>query len=378
MRFRKSLLGLGAAAVVALAICLWSTPVSYSDRLVLVQAEQELGHIDSRILLEPVDVQSVLLDYAPDSELVLKAWISLLKYPEKAREILLLYGAEPEFKEALRNYGDAVIPPIQYFLENEVLSVKAMDYSGKTFSSLAASAKTFSDRITGKTAAEPEPPSPAPPGLGPKERGWYAVNFIRKEGHSFVGQFVVDKDKNVKWNQTDRIMQGISAFFTGGIRALETKYDLGEEVAAGDFFWAGVDVAVIAAPIKLLRAGRAVESSGKGLSVTTRTRLYAPRLVSNARIFQRLGKYGAVAATAYIVIMHPSLINSLLAEFAKAMGWNAWLVQFGAWFLIVAVVLYPFLWLLKGLARLVLFFLSCIERPPRSHHPHPAGRPLKR
>ena len=117
MRFRKSLLGLSAAVVITLAICLGSTPVSYSDRLVLIQAEQELGHIDSRILLEPVDVQSVLLDYAPDSELVLKAWISLSKYPEKAREILLLYGAEPEFKEILRNYGDAVIPPIQYFLE---------------------------------------------------------------------------------------------------------------------------------------------------------------------------------------------------------------------------------------------------------------------
>src|SRR5580765_4525437 len=73
MRFRKTLLGLVAAIVIALAICLAWTPVSYSDRLVLLQAEQELGHIDQRILLEPVDVQSILLDYAPDSELVLKA-----------------------------------------------------------------------------------------------------------------------------------------------------------------------------------------------------------------------------------------------------------------------------------------------------------------
>ena len=373
MRIRKLLLGLGVAILIAVAICLWSTPVSYSDRLVLVQAREELGHIDQRILLEPVDVQSVLLDYAPDNELVLKAWIALSKYSEKAREILLLYGAEPEFKEVLRNYGDAVIPPVQYFLENEVLSVKALDYSGRTIESLAASAKAFSDRITGKEPPKTDAPARPASELGPKERGWYAVNFIRKEGHGFLGQFVVDKDGKVKWNQTDRIVQGVSAFFTGSIRALETKYDLGEEVAASDFFWAGVDVAAMAAPVKLLRAGRAVESSGKGLSVTTRTRLLAPRLVSNARVFQRLGKYGAVAATAYIVVMHPSLINSLLAEFANVMGWNPWLVQFGAWVLIIAVLLYPFLWVLKALARLVLFGLSCIERPLRKQLPH-AGR----
>ena len=366
MRLRKPLLCFGAAIVIALAICQFWTPISYSDRLILVQAEEELGHIDKRILRESLEVQGVLLDYADNNELVLKAWIALAKYPEQTREILLLYGAEPEFKQILKNYGDGVIPPIQYFRENDVLSVKAMDYSSRAIQSLTESAKTLADSITGQEPAKSNEAVPAQSSaLGPQERGWYSVNFIANEGYKFLGQFVVDKDQNVKWNQTDRILQGLTSFFAGGIRSLETKYDLGADVATSDYFWAGIDAALVAAPLKLLRAGKAVEGSGKALSVPARTRLFAPRLVSKARIFEKLGKYGAIAATAYIVIAHPSLINSLLAEFANVMGWNPWLVQFVGWALIITLALYPFSWLLTGLARVVLFGLSWIERPLR-------------
>ena len=369
MTLRKPLLCFGVATVIALLICQFSTPISYGDQLILVQTKEELGHIDKRILREPIEVQAVLLDYADDKELVLKAWVALSKYPENARKILLLYGAEPEFKDILKSYGDGVFPPVQYFLENDVLSVKAMDYSSRAIQSLTESAKALADSIAGQQPAKPHETPPAQPAtLGPKERGWYAVNYIASEGYKFLGQFAVDKDLNVKWNQTDRILQGLTSFFAGGIRTLETKYDVGGDVAASDYFWAGVDAALVVAPLKLLRAGKAVES-GKTLSVPARTRLFAPRLVSKARIFEKLGKYGAIAATAYIVIAHPRLINSLLAEFANLMGWNPWLVQFAGWALIITLALYPFSWLLAALARVVLFGLSWIERPLRKSIP---------
>jgi hypothetical protein len=75
-----------------------------------------------------------------------------------------------------------------------------------------------------------------------------------------------------------------------------------------------------------------------------------------------LGKYGAIAATAYIIVAHPSLVNSVLAEFANLMGWNPLLVQFAGWFLIIFIALYPIAWLLKDIARLILFIFSLIER----------------
>ena len=43
-----------------------------------------------------------------------------LGHPAAAREILQLYGAEPEFKDILRRFGDSVIPVIQYFRDNDL------------------------------------------------------------------------------------------------------------------------------------------------------------------------------------------------------------------------------------------------------------------
>ena len=54
-----------------------------------------------------------------------------VQYRETARQILLLYGAEPEFREILKTYGDAVFPVIQYFRENDVWTVRAIDATGK-------------------------------------------------------------------------------------------------------------------------------------------------------------------------------------------------------------------------------------------------------
>jgi len=364
MSARKPLLFCAAAIVAALAICMVWRPVSYSEQLIRVQAEQELAPIDKAMVNEPLEVQAVLLDYAADKELVLQAWIALSKYPEKAREILIQYGSEPEFKEILKKYGESVIPVIQYFRDRNVLSLIAMDATARTIRSVKELTNTIWNRITGNGPANSNPAAQTRAReLGPNERGWYAVNFIKSEGHDFLAQFVVNSDKEVKWNQTDRIVKAITSFFTSGIRTLETKRDLGEAITTSDVFWAGLDVAVVAVPVKLLGAGKAVARSGEELSFAARTRLFAPRLLSKGQIFRKLGKYGAVAATVYIIVTHPSLINSVFAELAELMGLSPWLVLFAGWFLIIALVLYPFSWLLKGLARFILLGLSWLEQP---------------
>ena len=92
---------LATAIVAALAISLSWRPSSYVEQLIRIQTKQELAHIDIRILNEPVQVQAMLLDYAGDQELLLKAWIALAKYPATSREILLLYGSESEFREKI-------------------------------------------------------------------------------------------------------------------------------------------------------------------------------------------------------------------------------------------------------------------------------------
>lgn len=337
----------------ALVISLSWKPASYVEQLIRIQAEQVLGHIDSGILNEPLQVQAVLLDYAGDKELVLKAWIALSKYQGTTREILLLYGSEPEFKKILRTYGDAVIPVIQYFRETDVWTVKAMK-------SIAEAARDFWDRVTGN-----EQSSSKPIELGPYERGWYAVNLIKHEGHDFLGQFAVDKEKKAKWNQTDRIVKALTSFFTSGVRKLETKHDLGEDITTADVFWAGLDVAVVAVPAKLLVSGKAVARSGQELNLTTRTRLFAPRLLSKGQMFRKFGAYGAAAATLYVIATHPSLLNSLFAELANLIGVSPWVVQAAGWSVVIAFLIYVFSWLLIPIAKFMLFLLRRLERSPK-------------
>lgn len=347
----------------ALAIALSWKPVSYVEQLIRIQAQQELGRIDPRILAEPAEVQATLLDYAADRELVLKAWIALFKYPATAREILQLYGAEAEFQEILRRHGDAVVPVIQYFRDNDVWTVRAMDATGKAIQSTMEALKGLWQRVMGNAPETPKPAAPPKPvELGPVERGWYAVHFIKHEGHDFLGQFAVHPDGRARWNQTDRVVKASTAFFTSGVRNLETKIDLAQDLTAADAFWAGIDVALVAVPAKILLAGRAAARSGQEIKLTTRTRLVAPRLLPKGQLFRGLGAYGALAATIYVVARHPSLLNSVFAEIAELAGVSPWIVQAAGWSVVIAVLLYVFSWLLVPLAKFTLFLLRRFER----------------
>lgn len=359
---KKLLFFLAIAIIVSLTIGRFSTSRPYQEQLIRLQAEQKLGHIDEAILKEDLPTQALLLDYSGDKELTLKAWIALSKYPEISREIFGLYGSEKEFKEILLNYGEPIIPVIQYFRENDVWSVIVMDAAKKTLDKAKKYFNGVKNRVSGNTQKNLNPVPQKPHELGPNERGWYAVQFIKDEGHDLLGQFVVDKDKKVKWNQTDRFVKALTSFFTSGVRNLETKHDLGDDITASDVFWAGLDVALVAAPVKLLGAsGKAVGRAGKELDLATSTKVFAPRLLSEVKVFQKLGKYGAVAATAYIIIKHPSLINSVFDRIAKFLGLPPWFVQFAGWALIIFIVLYPFSWLLTPLVRIISFGLSWIE-----------------
>ncbi len=355
---RKAWLSLALALVAALGICSTWPPVPYVEQLVRIQAQEDLAHIDPRILDEPVDVQAVLLDYAAETGdnrmLALKAWLALEKYGRTAREILRLYGGEPEFRGILAKYGEPVIPVIQYFRENEVRTLAAMQATSGAIDAARDAAQDAWNRMTGKEpAVRPAPPLPKT-AVGPTERGWYAVGFIRDEGFDFLAQFTELGDRTARWNQTDRTVKAVTSFFTSGIRTLETKNDLGQ-ATAGDAGWAALDVALIAAPLKLLRAGKLAARSGGEMGIAYRTRTFAPRLMARAKLFRGLRTYGVVAATMFIVATHPSLVNSLLGEAAAMVGLDPVIVQFAGWFVLIALLLYPLAWLLRGLARAALF-----------------------
>ena len=137
------------------------------------------------------------------------------------------------------------------------------------------------------------------------------------------------------------------------------------QLDAADAFWAGLDVALVAVPAKLLLSGRAVARSGQELNFAARTRLVAPRLLPKGEFFRKLGAYGAAAATLYVVARHPSLLNSVFAELAELAGISPWVVQLAGWSIVIAIILMAFSWLLVPITTLAIFLLKQLQRLAR-------------
>ena len=405
MKMRKFLFITVVALLATMAIVQWTKTVPYAEKLIRLQAEQSLGKIDKRILDEPLAVQALLLDYAGDggpeskgvrSELVLKAWVALAKYPLQSREVLQIYGSKPEFQSIIREHGEFVIPVIKYFLDNDLLSLRiqakvadavivatetvsdavntATKQVGGAVTAVKQGAKHLWDKVRGispvPASVPAQTPAPAPPPtaqpvkaeFGPTERGWYAINSIKNDGHKFLGQFALDATNVAHWNQTNRVVTTVGTCLTGGLSNLERKYELDEKIGGSDVFFAAIDVIPFVAAVKLLKAGKVVAATGKELSLVSKTRLFAARLIPKSPLLKAMGKYGVMLATGYVVLTHPALLNSVFAELAELLGLNPVLVQFLGWFLLITVALYPFSWLLKSMARIVIVGFSWLER----------------
>jgi hypothetical protein len=357
----------------AIAICYWSEPMLYADKLIQIQAEQKLGAVNRGILDQPPDVQAMLLDYLGDGEfdpktaagqLVIKAWIALEKYPTSAREILQLYGSQPEFQAVLREYGENVIPVIKFFVVNHLYSLTAMNTAGKTVATVKQTAADLWNKVTG--SAPPPTVQPARPPVkteyGPMERGWYAIHSIQSGGHRFLAQFELDKENTAHWNQTDRAVSAVGSFFTGGVSNLEKKYELDEAISGRDVFFAAVDIIPFVAAVKLLKVGKVVAATGKELSLVSKTRVFGARLIPRSRFLKSLGGVGAKLAVVYVLVNHPGLINSILGEIANILGVNPMIFQIACWFTLISIALYPLSWILKILAKSVYTGILWLEK----------------
>lgn len=359
---------------ITLTIVMSGEPRSYEEQLIRIQVQQEVAQLDESILQESPEVQAILIDYQANRELLYKTLISLNKYREQTRRVLMEYGPEPEFQEILIQYGDAVILPVHYFLEHDIRSIALLNFTSRNIQAGTENARNLWKTIRGDEPATIDTSDETTDArLGPRERGWYAINFIRQEGHNFLGQFVVDAAGNVKWVQTERLLEGLSSFLAGGIRRLETKYVLDEKITEADILWATFDVAVVVGSFKLLRATKAASSSGKSLSLTARTWHGAARLLPRGPFLRWMGKYGGAVATIYIVVRHPSLLNSVFTEIAELAGIHPLFVQFVGWILIISLLLYPFLWVLKGVVYMLTLFSKSLLAVMRWLMP-PPGR----
>ena len=358
-----------------------STP-SYEDRVNALAVRQYFGDAASQIESEPPEIQALLLDYANDAPLLLKARVAFLRYPDLTRRILLLYGHEPEFQEVLLKYGETALPPIGYFMDHELTSLKIR----RALRERIEEVKRLYDRLKG-TPTDTTATAPVER-LTPEERGWYAIQFLRDEGYDFLGQFAIAPDGKATWVQTERMTEDLADFLLGGVRGLETKWHQGASVEVSDLGWAALDMAVIATSVKLVRtawAGRtavtgadASVAAGRVASFSARMTRYGSRMVAvGGRLGVTIARYGAVPAAVYLMFRYPSLINATLTELGVWLGVKPWLMQFVFWFFALSIVLRFALFLLTPLSWLLchtgwlLGGLAAWIQPTRSRRLHP-------
>ena len=343
------------AALLATFFSLAAEPVPVEQKLIRINANDVLGEFPG-IEHESVDLQAVLADMARDPLLILKARAALLKYPVMARQLLEIYGGEPDFQKILRHHGDSVLPPIHYFMSNPVGSIEWMSRIGGQYQLFK---KWFTNHENGATIVDSVQP------LTPTERGWYAVQYIRTEGHDFLGQFLVNPEGKVEWLASERVLEGLNQLFAGGLRQLEKRQRMNEPIDAGDIGWAALDVAVFAGAVKVLRIGRFAAATTQNASRGTRSAALAVRFSRGGRLVlgsARYAKWPLMVSASYLIITHPSLINDLLVELADVIGAPALLIQWVGW----SLLLMPALYLLRGLC----FILGKHNRAGRTapHH----------
>ena len=97
----KALILAGLATIGALLLASGSSTAIYEDQLLEVAVRQTFGDTAPQVAEEPLEIQALLLDFADNESLLLKARLALLRYPDLARRILPVYGSEPEFQEVL-------------------------------------------------------------------------------------------------------------------------------------------------------------------------------------------------------------------------------------------------------------------------------------
>jgi len=351
---------LGATAITAL-----STPRPLDDHALDLRIEHALPGLADDLRPQPREVRAAFLAFAGEEELLLNARLALLRHPALARRVIPLYAERHAFRLVLREHGPAAIPPIHYFLDHEPATLRLR---AQVVSWLTAIDDESGDR---------------PAVLSAHERGLYAIEFIRREGHDFLGQFVTGDDGRVHWIQSERLATGTKRFFTSGLAELETKRRLGREASVGDYGWAAVDLMLPFAAFKAARLGKAARTARAGTAVTrtvrtTRLAAGASRGARLARLGRTAAKAGAIAGTAYVV-MNPGVIGSIGAELGAWTGLPAWLVTAGLWFVLLAPLLLGlrclYRWLVRPAALVALGLVAGGERFGQRRH---EGRRLSR
>jgi len=338
----------------------------FEETLVRLEVERALPALEPTLQEESAEINALFLHYASDQALWMSAALAMLRHGDIARSTLLDYGLSPKFQQVLVRFGADAVLPISYFRDHDVTTLRAQHWIGERYQQVS---RWWGDEPSDIDELGDADVETAMAELTPLRRGQMGIALLDSNGHGLLNQFVVDDEGNVAWLQGERLVSGVGDFFTSGLRDLESQWRRGEAIGASDLGWAGVDLLVMASAVKVLRAGRAARTARVGgveaQAVRTGVRQGVVAMSGRFATLPRMAKVAAVAATAYVVIRHPSLVSALGTHLSHWLGWPTWLGQFLVWLIVLLPVLFiarfvyrwllrPLLWLLVPLTRLCL------------------------
>lgn len=360
---------LSLALALASAIASRSSAAPYEERLVDVALRQQPAIDWSTVAAQPVAIKALLLDY--DRELAFKAQLGLEKYGADAQDVLLRFGDDPTFQQVLRQYGENTLPVMAYFVHNDIASMRLTYLAQQKSDAALAAAQSFWQRWWSPKPAPAPTPSASDTGnpditaYGPDLRGQRAIAMVAREGHAFLGQFVLNAQGQAVWVQTERALEGLTAFFFSGAVNLEKKYHSGQALNAADVLSAGMDVFIVAGAFKALKFLRATQQA-RAVGVMKRSQLLAAPLLLRSTLGRSAMKYGVLAGTAYLVVQHPSLLSGIFVTLGQWLDVSPLWAKTMGWSLLLAPLLLALLPLLSLLGTLALW---AARRMVRRHGP---------
>lgn len=249
---------LAIATVLAGGLAALASSEAFEPRLVRLEAQRTLPAIEASLAQESAELNAIFLHYAEDQALWMSAHLAILRYGDIARVALREYAALPEFQQVLVRFGPDAVLPIIYYRDNDIATLRAQHWVGEHYQQLS---RWWSEE-TEDVQEQGGPTDIAE--WSPYRRGQMGIALLDTEGHGLLNQFVVDREGDVHWLQSERVVAGLSDFFTSGIRNLENQWRRDAAIGAADVGWAGVDLLLMASTVKVLRAGRIARGARVG------------------------------------------------------------------------------------------------------------------
>ncbi|MGO3004803.1 MAG: hypothetical protein ACTIIR_08420 [Halomonas sp.] len=208
---------LAIATVLAGGLSVLASSEAFEPRLARLEAQRTLPSIEASLAQESADLNAVFLHYASDQALWMNAQLAIMRYGDIARVALLEYAALPEFQQVLVRFGPDAVLPITYYRDNDIATLRAQHWVGEHYQQL--SRWWNEDAEQAQRQGEVTEVSV----WSPYRRGQMGIALLEAEGHGLLNQFVVGSAGDVHWLQGERVVAGLSDFFTSGLRNLENQ-----------------------------------------------------------------------------------------------------------------------------------------------------------